>query len=380
MPGVIKKDQHIQIDLRTEGYGRERLELVPTPANLRYAEDLRKKIMREIANGTFVLATYFPDSPRAVKEASGLVTLGDLFTEWLAVKSPDLQHSTADHYRQTLESYHFDDVRKLAARGFKFRELKLLLAKLPKNAKTFNNVTSPLRMALEYGYRIKVIGEPLHDDIDSRKHQSPGPDPFSLEEVDYLLAKFKDSAARDYFEFAFFSGLRPSEQIALQWAKVDLRSGRVMVDQALTRGQVKGTKTGNTREVELNARAMAALDRQRARTQVAGKHVFLRQDGEAFETTDQPLRDWWKPAMKLSGMRQRDARQTRHTFATMCLMAGLTPAYVARQMGHAVEMFYRVYSRWIDGADKGAELRKLDAFLVGGEPQNGTRTGTRNPK
>jgi len=380
MPGVIKKDQHIQTDPRTEGYGKERLDLTPTPANLRYAEDLRKKIMREIANGTFVLATYFPDSPRAAKEASTVVTLGDLFDEWLAVKTPELQHSTAHHYRQTLESYHFDGVRKLAARGFKFRELKQLLAKLPKNPKTFNNVTSPLRMALEYGHRIKVLSEPLHDDIESRKHQSPGPDPFSIEEVDHLLSKFKDDAARDYYEFAFFSGLRPSEQIALQWSKVDLRAGRVMVDQALTRGQVKGTKTGHAREVELNARALAALVRQRARTQVAGKHLYLRQDGEAFATTDEPLRDWWKPALKLSGMRQRDARQTRHTFATMCLMAGLTPAYVARQMGHAVEMFYRVYSRWIDGADKGAELRKLDQFLRRGQPQNGTKTGTRTAK
>jgi len=32
-------------------------------------------------------------------------------------------------------------------------------------------------------------------------------------------------------------------------------------------------------------------------------------------------------------------------------------------MGHSPEMFFRVYSRWIEGADKGAERRKLDAFL-----------------
>lgn len=64
-----------------------------------------------------------------------------------------------------------------------------------------------------------------------------------------------------------------------------------------------------------------------------------------------------------SGVRYRDARQTRHTFATICLHAGITPGWVAQQLGHSVEMFYRVYSRWIEGADKGAERRKLDAFL-----------------
>lgn len=43
--------------------------------------------------------------------------------------------------------------------------------------------------------------------------------------------------------------------------------------------------------------------------------------------------------------------------------SGLKPGWVAGQLGHSVEMFYRVYSRWIDEQDGGAERRKLDAFL-----------------
>ena len=31
------------------------------------------------------------------------------------------------------------------------------------------------------------------------------------------------------------------------------------------------------------------------------------------------------------------------------LMAGANPAFMARQLGHSVEMFFRVYSKWIDG-------------------------------
>ena len=44
-----------------------------------------------------------------------------------------------------------------------------------------------------------------------------------------------------------------------------------------------------------------------------------------------------------------------------------------QQLGHSVEMFYRVYSKWIAGADHGAERRRLDAFLSDG---TGTQTGT----
>jgi integrase len=36
------------------------------------------------------------------------------------------------------------------------------------------------------------------------------------------------------------------------------------------------------------------------------------------------------------GIRQRPAYNTRHTFATVALMAGVNPAYSARQLGHAI--------------------------------------------
>nr|WP_180318009.1 site-specific integrase [Delftia acidovorans] len=375
MPGVIVRDKYLQIDLRAHGFGRERLELQPTPANVRHAERMRAEILGKIERGTFVLADYFPDSPRARADVPSM-TVGQLFGEWLDVKKPELQHSTIHSYQQTIDSYHFDAVRKDLVGDFNFRALKRLLARLPANPKTFNNVASVLRQVLEYGYKAKIMAEPLHESIEMRRRQKPEPDPFTLDEVEVLLGKMKAEAARNYFEFAFFSGLRPSELIALTWAKVDLRSGTVMVDSALTRGRVKGTKTSEVRKVELPSRARDALERQRKVSQLAGGRVFLTVAGGELENTDMPLDSWWKPAMKVSGIRHRDARQTRHTYATMMLMAGVTPAYAARQMGHGIEMFLRTYSKWIDGADKGAEQRKLDSFISASKPNAGTQTGT----
>lgn len=43
-------------------------------------------------------------------------------------------------------------------------------------------------------------------------------------------------------------------------------------------------------------------------------------------------------------------------------MAGANPSWVARQLGHATTaMLFKVYGRWIDGADKSRERNKLDA-------------------
>lgn len=365
--GVIVRDAHLQIDLRRHGYGKERLELAPTPTNIRYAERLRNEILGKIERGTFALADYFPDSPRAKADAPSM-TFAELAAEWMTTKRPTVQHSTAHHYDQTIGSLHFQGIASTRMADLDYRALMALLSGLPQNPKTFNNVASVLRQILLYGHKAKLIREPLHDHIEMRKAQHPGPDPFTLEEAEVLLGKMKTTRARDYFEFAFFTGLRPSEQIALRWGNLDLHSGTVKVDTALTRGKEKGTKTSMVRTVELTGRARQALERQRPVTQLAGAQVFVDDAGQAFTSTYGPLNGWWKPAIKLAGLRYREARQTRHTFATTCLMAGITPGWVAQQLGHAPEMFFRVYSRWIEGADKGAERRKLDAFLDGPKP------------
>ena len=50
----------------------------------------------------------------------------------------------------------------------------------------------------------------------------------------------------------------------------------------------------------------------------------------------------------------------RHTFATRAWMAGAIPSCIARQLRHTnANMPFRVYSKWIDGADKSREREKL---------------------
>lgn len=370
--GVIIRDAHLQIDLRAQGYGRERLDLEPTPVNINYARRLRSEILGRIERGTFSLAEYFPNSPRIAHDAPSL-TWKQLSIEWINVRKGDIQHSTLHHYKQTVSSYHFDGIRHKRLPELDFRTVKNLLSTLPEHPKTFNNVASVLKQIFEYGYRAQLLREPLHELIEMRRQQKSGPEPFSLAEIAVMLSHMPCETARNYYEFAFFSGLRPSEQIALSWSKVDMVSGTALIDAALTRWKEKGTKTSVARVVELTGRAISALQRQHKLSRLMQDHVFLAADGSPFNSTDGPLDAWWKPAMRASGLPKRDARQTRHTFATTCLMAGSTPGWIANQLGHAPEVFFRTYSRWIDRADQGAERRRLDAFLTA---KTAEKTGT----
>ena len=47
----------------------------------------------------------------------------------------------------------------------------------------------------------------------------------------------------------------------------------------------------------------------------------------------------------------------------MLPMAGATPAYAAKQMGHSVELFLSVYSKWIDDGHGDLEQAKLECFI-----------------
>ncbi|WP_230953308.1 tyrosine-type recombinase/integrase [Burkholderia stagnalis] len=76
-------------------------------------------------------------------------------------------------------------------------------------------------------------------------------------------------------DLRFWTALRTSEIFGLQWLNVDLPSGRILVAEALVRGEHKDrTKTAVARTVRLNSRALSALKRQRVFTGIAGAAIF----------------------------------------------------------------------------------------------------------
>lgn len=59
------------------------------------------------------------------------------------------------------------------------------------------------------------------------------------------------------------------------------------------------------------------------------------------------------------GIRYRPPYNCRHTYATICLMSGLNPAFIAQQLGHSVQMLLSTYARWINSSSDWQELEKL---------------------
>lgn len=348
---------------------RETLDLKPTPANIRAAERMVDEIRRKISVGAFDYAEYFPNSPRAGERKNQ--TFEEYARKWVATLT--VQRSTLKGYKLAIEGFWIPAFKGMALADIRYTDI----AKAVKDKadavgpKAVNNTLIPLRRVLKAAMADRLLKDNPAVEIKSLPNQLPEPDPFSVEEMERIIAYMREKYAppvANYFEFAFMTGMRTSELIALRWGDVDWGSKTVTVRRARVRYREKTTKTAKSRTVDLNTRALAALERQRHITfMTEGDPIIFNNPGNGRQWSS----DRWQrvayfyPALKALKIRKRNAYQTRHTFATTALMGGINPAYISKQLGHAnTAMLFRHYSKWIDGADKGAEARKLDALFV----------------
>lgn len=375
LEGVHARSASIRIDFRWNDHRyRERVALRPTAANLRAAARMRNEILQAIDLGVFTwadFARHFPESPSIPKteEAGQAVTFNEMADMWLKLISHKAA-TTLSEYTNLLNSRWRPLYGNRPMAEITFEEFAMDVAEFPRMAaKTFNNVMTPARQIWALAYKMGKVPENITQDIESRKGQDPEPDPLLMSEVLQVVQHIEahyGEAWRNYFEVAFFTGVRPSEQIALQWTRVDLSREQIRIDQARVRRHNKATKTYKSRDVDLQGPALEALRRQKQLTFQPRGHVFLNpQTGEPFVDTADAVQKVWRPTLSALGIRDRDARQTRHTYATLGLHAGMNPGYLSRQMGHKnAQMFFRVYSKWIDGESNQREKAKMAALYA----------------
>jgi integrase len=365
--GVRRASQSsIEIDFYYRGIRcRERIEKPPTPTNLAAGARLKAAVEQEIAEGVFDYLKRFPNSRRARKfaETTSTLTTEDYLNAWLQRESRSIAPSTRVSYQKTLD-YHliptFGSVPLAELRRSHLYAWTDLHPEL--SMKTIKNILSPFRIALRAAVRRDLILTSPFNDFKLERHipearhkfgrKSESLDPFSAEERTAILRVLIDPIAYNLVLFAFWTGLRTSELIGLNWTEIDWIRGVVRVSQRLTQGMAepeRGTKTeAGSREVKLLGPALQALTAQKAHTFMAGGVVFEhpRQGGR---WTDETIRmGFWTSALKRAGVRYRPPYQTRHTYATMMLMAGENVLWVAQQMGHKDwSLTAKRYSRWI---------------------------------
>lgn len=335
----------------------------PTPANVKWAHRLAAEIRERMRFGTFSMAEYFP----LAGTAGAPVTVASQLDSWLAGQR--IEASTRAGYESAARFWKAT-VGDKPLRALKHSDVLTALATRPDlSGKTVNNRVSVLREAVALAVLDRMLTDNPVANIPSAAWQRLPVDPFTANEVEAILAEMRaryPAQVANYTAAKFFTGMRTGESFGLRWPSVDLASGHIVVRESIVSGQEKAsTKTNTTRTVLLNSRALEAIKAQKAHTFMAGGHVFHDpRDGKRWGG-EPKFRWYWVPTLKRLGIRHRPPYNTRHTYATTMLMAGMKPAFCAGQMGHSVEIFLRTYAKWIPGAGDAAEMAKLELNLKG---------------
>lgn len=161
-----------------------------------------------------------------------------------------------------------------------------------------------------------------------------------------------------------YAGLRPGEALALEWRHV--RERTILVERAVALGDVKATKTGQTRTVRLLTPLATDLAEWRL---ACGRPdtsllVFPGWNGEPWRDTS--YRNWrrriFAPAAKAAGLDGSRPYDLRHLFCSLLLAEGASVVEVARQAGHSPAMTLSTYGHVIEELE-GGERRSPEAVI-----------------
>lgn len=179
-------------------------------------------------------------------------------------------------------------------------------------------------------------------------------DPFSLSERDAIIEAYQQctrySHYYNFIRFLFFTGCRPGEACALRWEHITQDCTSILFCETYnSRYHLhKDTKTHRSRrfpcntvlkELLLNIRTNTCKQKSLVFTTITGKQI----SNERVENTG------WRhliDRLVLQGLveRYRPPYNTRHTFITGALDAGLTVPQVAQLVGNSPEVILRHYA------------------------------------
>jgi integrase len=120
------------------------------------------------------------------------------------------------------------------------------------------------------------------------------------------------------------TGMRQGEVFGLTWEDVDLAAARVTVHG-------HKAKSGTTRHIPLNSKAVMALSDWRSQTFDGPGLVFPGKDGGRLNN----VRKSWEGALKVAGIKEFRWHDLRHTFASKLVMAGVDLNTVRELLGHS---------------------------------------------
>ncbi|QLG93312.1 tyrosine-type recombinase/integrase [Pseudomonas yamanorum] len=368
---------HGSIRIRFTLNGRRRSETLPyspTQKGIKSASQVSDQVNGLIKLGLLdddKYAELFPDSTNIV---GGKINFGEYAQLWL--DSREVVAGTKGNYMGALNLYWMPALALVRIDLITTTLLRRTMAAIKWTSPGVKrNAISKLSTILNSAMSEELIPKNPAAILELPKRSKKEIDPFSLDEANEIIAKmyqhehWPSTIYAAFFEFVFFTGMRLSEALAMRWDSVDVEKRTAHVCRGIALGKVvERTKTGSDRFVLLNARALHALEfaREYAERRKKGKgkvletpFIFPPSKNAEYVKQTSDLHKQWIPVLKALNIRRRPPYNCRHTYATICIMSGMNPAFISQQLGHSVQMLLSTYARWINSSSDWSELEKL---------------------
>lgn len=282
------------------------------------------------------------------------LTLEQFFAKWLAQKH-NLAKRTATHYQSWFESHVLEQIGFMPLRSITPQTLDDWQAeRLASGAgpAAIAKTTKVLRQVFRRAEQNNLVNRSPAVYLELPSTTKKEKRPATAEQVEEIRNWFLErDRRRDAVMVSLmgYGGLRVGEALAMEWPNF-IRGELLWVCQALEAdGEIKETKTGQSREVHLPEPVQSDLLAWRTDEPPKGKLMFPRRDGNPWTSTD--LNNWrrrhFSKAASQAGLENFSPKDLRMTAASLRIIAGERTTEIAEALGHTHAVSVQVYQRLI---------------------------------
>lgn len=282
-----------------------------------------------------------------ITEKNTEITIQKLSQEYLTRHCAlNCKPSTISLYESYLNC-NLKDLKRLKAKNITKRDVESLVLSLKNQGisnKTINGIVTFLQAMLNYAVDNDFISKnPI---AKFKKLPVVKPTIHFLNELQIkiflMLAKEYTPTYYAFFFTAIHTGMRRGELLALEWADIDFKRGKIRINKQIYRGVIQSTKTGKERFIDISNNLAEVLKNHKADCKILSKYVFHNSDGK-------PLHAWnmeetyFKPLLRMCNkildaenqIEKLKFHDLRHTYATFLLSKNIPIKYVQEQLGHS---------------------------------------------
>ena len=313
------------------------------------------------------------------------ILLRDYVTRWEGLIANTVKPRTLASYRQIIRLHLMPSLGEIPIRRLHKGQIKGLLAEKLASSLSRSTVRiihatvrALLRAAVDDGVMVSNPAEKL-----GRSLHLVTPKATRQEEIMAMNATqravFLETAARIEPRFAplFWTlagtGMRLGEGLGLQWDDIDVRQREIRVARAFSAGSISTPKSGHGRTVDISQVLTQTLGRLEIERKAdvlrrgwptVPPWVFINEAGHPMD--ESKVRKAMGRVLKAAHLPAHFSPHClRHTYASLLLQKGVSPAYVQRQLGHAsIQLTVDTYGKWLPLGNKAA-VDRLDGVNTG---------------